>query len=112
MEHLRFSWQDFLSEVEAMEGLSRGFLDKNSSWVVDKLGRELRGARANAGHQSVLEVPEATPLLTIPTDREYEIGKRHAGSYNILGALSAKWEITVHGQGRHSEIYLTGNATT
>jgi hypothetical protein len=110
--HLRFDWQDFLNEVDAMEGLSSEFVEKNSSWLFDKLRRELRGAKASAGHQTVLEIPEESPLLTIATDREYESGKNHAGSYNIVGSLSAKWEITVQGTGRNSELHLTGNATT
>lgn len=93
MAGLRFSYRQLYEDLQAVEGITRPFLDRSATLAFHRLNEQLEGARrASAGSRHALTIPVNYPLRTIPSMGEYELAPRR-GRHRIVGEVSAIWEI-------------------
>jgi hypothetical protein len=105
MSHLQFSRKDLVGEVDAIRKIANPFVDRNTSWKLDEIFRQLRTAPRTA--PLAWQIPREEPLMTVPSEGEYEQGGRRGG-HHIIGCLSFSWALSLDGDCAE----LSGNATT
>lgn len=105
MSELKFTRKDLLGEVDALKKIASPFLDVQTEWRLDDVLRQLRSAPRTT--TMTWEIPRETPLMTVPSEGEYEQGARRGG-HHVIGALSFAWHLQLIGD----VVELNGNATT
>ena len=105
MSELRFSRKELVGEVEALRMIAAPFLDEQTAWRLDHVLLQLRSAPRSTS--MTWEIPRDTPLMTLPSEGEYE-QKGRRGGHHLIGQLSFSWGLRLSGDVAE----LSGNATT
>jgi hypothetical protein len=116
MAGLQFSYRQLYEDLQAIEGITRGFVEQNASLVFRRLEEQLEAARrASAGSRCALTILANHPLRTMPSEKEYELAPRR-GKHRIVAEVSAVWDLTPIGPHQPRNIdtrvfELTGKAS-
>lgn len=117
MARLQFSYQQLRQELNALERIIQGFVDtKSARPLFGELRAQLDAGRvAEPGRPSPIRVCPTRPLRTIPSEQEYEPGKRR-GKHRVVAEVSGTWELSPIGPNDRKNIQnrifeLSGNAS-
>jgi hypothetical protein len=90
LSRLEFSFQELISEIEALRQIGGRFIAPESQGVLPALRESLNNIRqAKEGQKYQWRIEESWPLRTMPT-RGY---KRGGGSYDVFAAITSAWEV-------------------
>lgn len=111
---MKFRFADVFLELESMLTLSKPYIDASSHFVLPQFRTGLQGIQSSRQVSARWEIPEEKPLVTRPSQGEYEPDSN--GGLSVFAEISCIWEIscvpTKSSKTLPSEFELHGLAST
>ncbi|MEQ8457643.1 MAG: hypothetical protein RLO52_08785 [Sandaracinaceae bacterium] len=93
MANLFFRPDELLSEIEALRQLCAGFLAPDS-FQLQELAGDIRGLKEQKSGRLTLEIPEDRPLMTKPSEGQFERAPRSSGR-SVVAKVTGKWDVKI-----------------
>jgi hypothetical protein len=88
---LIFKFQEVLQEIDAIAGMAKHYIDKDSTGVLPQLKSDLEQLQwQKDGTPCSWEIPRHTPLRTVRSEGAYE-AKQKASRPHLVAELTSKW---------------------
>ena len=93
MANLLFRPDDLMSEIEALRQLCEGFLAPGS-FQLQELAGDIRGLKERKSGGLTLEIPKDRPLLTKPSEGQFEPAHRSSGR-RVVAKITGVWDVEI-----------------